>query len=266
MVAPLLEYRKTTVSYNGFPVVRDVSLEVRPGEVVCVVGESGSGKSTLVRAAMGLLGPGGAVTAGEILLGGVSLANLSARELRKRRGTEISMVFQDSLASFVPVRRMGDQIFEALLAHERVTREESDERACKLFEHLGLRNPPRVLQSYPFELSGGMGQRVGIATALLGHPRVLLADEPTSALDAVARMQVVDLLQRVSDDLGCAVVLVTHDMRVVRRLAHVVMVLREGEVVEQGTADQVLHAPKAAYTHELLDAVPTLRMPEGEGA
>ena len=264
MDTPLLEFQQVEIRYDGVPVVRDVSFGVRAGEVACVVGESGSGKSTLLRAAMGLLGSGGEVSGGSILLDGRSLADLSERELRRRCGDDLALVFQDSLSSFVPVRRIGDQLWEGLRAHGDVSREDADLRACKLFERLGLGDARRVLTSYPFELSGGMGQRVGIATALLGEPRVLLADEPTSALDAVARTQVVELLDKVRRELGCAVVLVTHDMRVARALADYVVVLRRGSVVEQGPVREVLDAPREAYTQELLRAAPRLRLP-GEG-
>ena len=141
-----------------------------------------------------------------------------------------------------------------------------DARACELFERLGLGDARRVLASYPFELSGGMGQRVGIAAALLGEPRVLLADEPTSALDAVARTQVVELLRTVRRELGCGIVLVTHDMRVARALADSVLVMRRGSVVEQGLAREVLDAPCETYTQELLRAVPRLRLSSEEGS
>lgn len=264
MDAPVLEFQNVEICYDGVPVVRDVSFGVSAGEVACVVGESGSGKSTLLRAAMGLLGTGGEVSDGSIRLNGQSLADLSERELRRRCGDDLAMVFQDSLSSYVPVRRIGDQVWEGLRAHHDVTREDVERRACELFERLGLGDARRVLASYPFELSGGMGQRVGIAAALLSEPRVLLADEPTSALDAVARTQVVELLRTVRCELGCAIVLVTHDMRVVRALADSVMVLRRGLVVEQGLAREVLDAPRETYTQELLMAAPRLRMADEE--
>lgn len=266
MEAPLLEFRNVEVRYDGVGVVRDVSFGVRAGEVACVVGESGSGKSTLLRAAMGLLGRGGEVSGGAILLDGLSLAELSERELRRLCGDDMALVFQDSLSSFVPVRRIGDQVWEGLRAHDDVSRDEAERRACDLFERVGLGDARRVLESYPFELSGGMGQRVGIAAALLSEPRVLLADEPTSALDAVARAQIVELLGMARRELGCAIVLVTHDMRVARALADYVVVLRRGSVVEQGSARDVLDAPREAYTQELLKAAPRLRLPGEEGA
>ena len=258
MADPLLEYANVEVSYNGVAVVRDVSFAVMPGEVVCIVGESGSGKSTLVNAAMGQLGPQGCVTRGDIWYQGASIPDLSARDLRRLCGSSLAMVFQDSLASLTPIRRIGDQVYESMRAHRHVTRAECDQLATRMFARLGLDDPERVLASYPFELSGGMGQRVGIAIALLGEPQVLFADEPTSALDAIAQAQVVELLGDVNRNLGTTIVLVTHNMGVVESVADHVLVLKDGRVVEFGEAAQVLRAPAHPYTQELLDATPRL--------
>lgn len=258
MTRPLLEFDHVEVSYDGTPVVHDVSLPVSEGEVVCIVGESGSGKSTLVRAAMGQLGRRGCVTRGDIWYKGESIPDLAPRRMRELCGSELALVFQDCLASLAPIRRIGDQVFEAMGSHRRISREESDGLACKMFERLGLSDPERVLASYPFELSGGMGQRVGIAIALLGEPRVLFADEPTSALDVIAQAQVVRLLARVNRELGTTIVLVTHNMAVVEAMADHVLVLRDGRVEEVGPAKQVLEVPTAAYTRELISATPRL--------
>ena len=259
MTNPLLEYSHVEVSYNGVPVVHDVSFPVMPGEVVCLVGESGSGKSTLVKAAMGQLGPAGLVTRGDIWYGGRSIPDLPARELRRLCGSDFALVFQDCLAALTPIRRIGDQIHEGMAAHRQVGRKDCDALACGMFSKLGLDDPERVLASYPFELSGGMGQRVGIAIALLSEPSVLFADEPTSALDVIVQAQVIDLLQRINENLGTTIVLVTHNMGVVRALADHVLVLRDGDAVEFGPAHRVLECPEAAYTRELLDAAPRLQ-------
>ncbi|MDO4797770.1 MAG: ABC transporter ATP-binding protein [Coriobacteriales bacterium] len=258
MTRPLLEYSHVEVSYNGLAVVHDVSFAVMPGEVVCVVGESGSGKSTLVRAAMGQLGPRGCVTRGDIWYDGASIPDLPERDLRRLCGSHFGLVFQDSLSALTPIRRIGDQVFESMRAHSAITRVECDRLAVQMLARLGLEDPERVLASYPFELSGGMGQRVGIAIALLGGPRVLFADEPTSALDVIAQAQVVELLASVNRELGTTIVLVTHNMGVVRSVANHVLVLRRGRVVEFGDAAQVLEAPREPYTQELLDATPRL--------
>ena len=258
MTEPLLEYSHVDVSYDGVAVVHDVSFPVMPGEVVCIVGESGSGKSTLVKAAMGQLGPNGMVTRGDIWYGGSSIPDMPARDLRRLCGSDFALVFQDCLAALTPVRRIGDQIHESMGAHRPIDRSTCDTLACEMFAKLGLEDPERVLGSYPFELSGGMGQRVGISIALLSEPSVLFADEPTSALDVIVQAQVIELLQRINVNLGTAIVLVTHNMGVVRALADRVLVLKDGEAVEFGEAAQVLDAPAAGYTRELLAAAPRL--------
>ena len=258
MTEPLIEYRNVDISYNGNVVVHDVSFPVMPGEIVCLVGESGSGKSTLVNAALGQLGPAGLVTRGDIWYGGRSIPDLPARELRLLCGSDFALVFQDCLAALTPIRRIGDQVHESMAAHRSIGRSACDGLAIEMFSKLGLDDPERVLASYPFELSGGMGQRVGIAIALMSEPRVLFADEPTSALDVIVQAQVVDLLRRVNENLGTTIVLVTHNMGVVRALADHVLVLKDGEAVEFGEAAQVLDSPAAAYTRELLAAAPRL--------
>ena len=263
MGAPLLEFSHVEVSYDGTPVVHDVSLAVRTGEVVCIVGESGSGKSTLVKAAMGQLGEAGLVTRGDIRYEGHSLPDMPPDKLRQLCGTQLALVFQDSLAALVPIRRIGELVHESLAAHRPISRADSDAQATAMFARLGLDDPERVLASYPFELSGGMGQRVGIAMALLSEPRVLFADEPTSALDVIAQAQAIELLRRANRELGTTIVLVTHNMGVVRALATRVLVLREGRVVELGEAAQVLSAPQAPYTRELIDATPRIEREKG---
>lgn len=263
MTESLLEYSHVEVSYDGVPVVHDVSLSVMPGEVVCIVGESGSGKSTLVKAAMGQLGPKGMVTRGDIWYEGSSIPDLPAQALRRLCGSDFALVFQDCLAALTPIRRIGDQVYESMSAHCSITRDECDKKAIEMLAKLGLEDPGRVLSGYPFNLSGGMGQRVGIALALLSEPRILFADEPTSALDVITQAQVVKLLGRINEKLGTTIVLVTHNIGVVRAIADHVLVLKGGAVVEFGEAAQVLDAPKASYTRELLDAAP--RLARGEG-
>ncbi len=258
----LLSYHNVHIAYDGISVVHEVSFEAIRGSVTCIVGESGSGKSTLVKAAMGLLGPGGMVASGEIRYMGRNLLALTQKELRGLCGNELALVFQDSLSALTPLRRIGDQIFEAMSAHRRVSRSQCRELAADMFSKLGLEDPERVLASYPFNLSGGMGQRVGIAMALLMEPKVLFADEPTSALDTISQRQVIDLFRQINEERGTTIVLVTHNMGVVRALADWVLVLRDGEMMEYGETSQVLTAPAAPYTRELLRATPRLCVPE----
>lgn len=258
-MAALLEYRHVQISFNGTPAVYDVSFSLRPGEILGLVGESGSGKSTLIRAATGLLGGSGAVTAGDILFEGKSLPDLPEKELRRIRGATIGMIFQDCGASLSPIRTIGEQIVESMAAHRRVKVSEAKASAMELFEKLRFPDGERVWNSYPFELSGGMNQRAGIAIAMLMNPAVLLADEPTSALDVAVQRQVVEEMLRVREVFGTAIVIVTHDIGVVSVMADSVLVLQNGRVMEYGRAADVLERPQNDYTRKLLSAVPRLR-------
>lgn len=255
----LLTYRSVEVSFNGLPVTRDVSFSLHAGEILGIVGESGSGKSTLLKAAMGLLGNGGMVTRGDIWFDGKDLPDLSEKELRKIRGAKIGMIFQDAGASLCPIRTIGDQIYESMAAHGKISREQAKVKALALFEKLQFKNGQRVWDSYPFELSGGMNQRAGIAIAMLMEPLVLLADEPTSALDVLVQKQVMEEMLRLRSIFGTAIMLVTHDIGVVSAMADTVLVLKDGQVMEYGPVRQVLDTPQDAYTRQLLDAVPRLR-------
>lgn len=263
MSGSVLTYAHVDIAYGGRTAVRDVSFELPAGRILGIVGESGSGKSTIVRAAMGLLGRGGRVSAGEIVCDGTDVLAASPRELRAMRGVRAGMVFQDCLAALTPTRRIGDQVHEAMAAHGAIERAESDARACELLARLNLDDPARVLASYPFELSGGMGQRVGVAMALLLEPSVLLLDEPTSALDVCSQKRLIAELLDIRARQGCAMAVVTHNIGVVRALADEVLVLRDGEVAEQGPTCDVLRDPKTAYTRRLIEAVPRL---EGRSA
>ncbi len=254
---PLLEFDGVSVEYAGARVLHDVSLSVMPGESLGIAGESGSGKSTLLRAAVALLGRGGRVSAGRILFRGADLAGMTAEELRRLRGAEEGMVFQDCLASFAPTRTLRSQLAESLVAHGRCL-PGWESRACELLSRFGIADPMRVLDSYPFQLSGGMGQRAGIVFALMLQPSVVLADEPTSALDAVSQKMVVEELASLCREQGTSLVVVSHNMAVIKHLAGRVAILKEGEVVESGATRAVFGAPSHPYTRELLAAVPSI--------
>ena len=258
-MSDILRYEHVNISYSGTRVVRDISFSLKEGEILGIAGESGSGKSTLIRAAMGLLGRNGLVTGGDILFKGMNLTDLSERKRREINGPEIGMIFQNAGASFCPVRTLEDQLYESLNEHERVSRPEFRKRAEELLFRIGLEDPGGVLKRYPFELSGGMQQRFGIAAAILLKPCVLLADEPTSALDVSVQKQVVEVMRKVRDDFGTSIILVTHNIGVIGALADRVLVMKDGEMVEYGEKEQVLKAPREPYTRRLMAAVPRLR-------
>lgn len=254
-----LTYDSVEISYYGAPVVRDIHFSLQPGEILGIVGESGSGKSTIIKAALGILGQGGLVNRGDIWFQGRNLPDLPEREMRKIRGAQIGMIFQDAGASLCPIRTIGDQIYESMAAHGKKDRAESDGRALELLDKLGFQDGKRILGSYSFEMSGGMNQRIGIALAMLMNPSVLLADEPTSALDVTVQKQVIEEILMMRETYGTAIVLVTHNIGVIRAMADSVLVLKDGEIVEYGKARQVLEHPEQGYTRELLAAVPKLR-------
>ena len=255
----LLRYDHVDISYNGFLAVKDVSFTLEPGEILGIVGESGCGKSTLIKAAMGLLGSAGMVTRGDIWYKGKNLPDLPPKELRKLNGPELGMIFQSAGSSFCPIRTIEAQLYETMTEHEKTSKAEFLDRAMELLGKLGFEDGKRILGSYPFELSGGMQQRVGIAAAMLLNPSVLLADEPTSALDVSVQKQVVEEMLLVRKTFGTAIVLVAHNIGVIGAMADKVLVMKDGEAVEYGETKQVLSNPQAAYTRQLLSAVPRLR-------
>ena len=258
-MAELLRYDHVDISYNGFLAVKDVSFTLEPGEILGIVGESGCGKSTLIKAAMGLLGSAGMVTRGDIWYKGKNLPDLPPKELRKLNGPELGMIFQSAGSSFCPIRTIGTQLYETMTEHEKISKAEFLDRAMELLGKLGFEDGKRVLGSYPFELSGGMQQRVGIAAAMLLNPSVLLADEPTSALDVSVQKQVVEEMLLVRKTFGTAIILVAHNIGVIGAMADKVLVMKKGETVEYGKTQQVLENPQADYTRALLSAVPRLR-------
>jgi len=207
---------------------------------------------------MGLLGNGGAVTRGEILYKGIDVLAVPPEALRKLRGPEMSMVFQDCAASLCPIRTIGDQLYEAVKEHGKESRKETEAKAISYLGKMNLPDGKRILASYPFELSGGMNQRVGIAMAVMLEPQLLFADEPTSALAVVAQAQTAGELKKLKDERNTAIVIVTHNLGLVSRLADTVAVMREGRVEEYGAVKDVIFNPQKAYTKELIRAVPRI--------
>ena len=257
-MSKLLTYDCVEISYNGKPAVQDISVSLSEGEILGIVGESGSGKSTLIKAAMGLLGPAGMVTRGDIWYKGMNLPDLKPSEMRKLCGPDFGMIFQSAGASFCPIRTVGAQLYESVIEHEKRSKTEFQNRACDILEKIGFTDPMRILKSYPFELSGGMQQRVGIASAMLLRPAVLMADEPTSALDVHVQKQVVEEMLLMRREFGVSIILVTHNIGVVGAMADNVLVMQNGRAVEYGSADQILRHPETDYTRTLMAAVPRL--------
>ncbi|MGR3742663.1 MAG: ABC transporter ATP-binding protein [Pseudooceanicola nanhaiensis] len=247
--------------------VERVGFDIGENEIVCLVGESGSGKSMIAHAVLGLLPPKVRPVAGQIRFGGTDLLTLKPARMKALRGSDISMIFQEPLTALNPLKKAGDQVAETIRVHDparpaaRVA-----ERVEELFTQVGLPDPARLRKSFPFQLSGGQRQRVMIAMALANTPRLLIADEPTTALDVTTQRQILDLIKRLQAEMGMGVLFITHDIGVVADIADRVIVLKQGCVVEQGTAAEVLNSPREGYTRMLLDSVPGRGAPRSGGA
>lgn len=256
----VLEVAGLSAGYLGQPdTISGIELSLAPGELVGIIGESGGGKSTLLTAILGIRDNGLGIRAGAVRYQGVDVTHASDEDLRRLRGPEIAMIFQRPSASFDPLMRVGEQFVESVRLHTPgVPPRMCHSAARALLRRLRFEHPDQVLNSYPFELSGGMAQRVAIAMALLSEPRVLLADEPTSALDVRAQAEVLQLLAETAAHFGTAVLFVSHQISLVRRLVSRVHILAHGSFVETGHPDQVLTTPQHPYTQELVRAIPRL--------
>ena len=258
---PILELKDLEVKFHTLDgvvnAVNGVSYRVARGKTLGIVGESGCGKSVSVLAVMRLIpDPPGKIKRGKILLRGEDLLNFSEQKMEQVRGAEISMVFQDPMTSLNPVLTIGKQIREAMIVHKGITREEAEERAIKLLSLVGIPNPEQRISDYPHQFSGGMRQRAMIAMALSCSPEILIADEPTTALDVTIQAQIVDLTQRLQEELGMAVIWITHDLGVVADLADEVVVMYAGYIVEEADVFQLYENPLHPYTIALLNSLP----------
>ena len=263
----LLEIRNLSIEFPGAPkplvAVRNVCFNLSRGEVLGLVGESGSGKSVTSLAIMRLLPPQ-AVIGGEIRFAAngsapQNLLQLDAERIRQLRGSGISMIFQEPMTALNPVMRVGEQVAEAVRAHNRVTKKESWDRAVEALREVAIPDPARRAYDYPHQLSGGMRQRVMIAMAIVNHPQLLIADEPTTALDVTIQAQILDLLASLRDKFGLTMLFISHDLAVVSKVADRVAVMYAGNLVELGAREQIFRAPAHPYTRGLLEAVPTLK-------
>ena len=238
--------------------VEDVSFDVDQGEILAIVGESGSGKSVTSLSIMGLLAEPGHVAGGSLEFEGKDLATLSEKQYRELRGNDMAMIFQEPMTSLNPVYRVGNQIVEAIRTHEKVSKAEAKDRAVDLLRKVGIPSPEARINDYPHQMSGGMRQRVMIAMALACNPKLLIADEPTTALDVTIQAQILDLLRRLRDDTGMAVLLITHDLGVVSETADRVVVMYCGQVVEEAEVRTLFDHPMHPYTLGLLKSIPRL--------
>lgn len=239
---------------NGKPVLRQVSFELPAGSTVAVVGGSGSGKTTLGYSLLGILPPAMEISGGDIIFEGQNIAGLGPEALRKLRGRRIGMVFQEPVSAFDPLYTVGSQIAETLQAHGLCSGAQARARSLELLELCGVPDPSRVAGSYPFELSGGLRQRAMIAQAISAGPSLLIADEPTSSLDVMLQAVIIELFRDLRKRLGISLLLITHDLGVARSLADRVVVMCQGDVVEQGPASAIFAGAVHLYTHELLAA------------
>lgn len=238
--------------------VDDLSLSIKPGHTLGVVGESGSGKSVTSLTIMNLLAASAEVYDGSISFLGKDLINISTKEMRKLRGSDVSMIFQEPMSSLNPVHRVGNQVAEAILQHEQISKEDAMRRVIELFEEVGIPDPDQRISYYPHQMSGGQKQRVMIAMALACNPKLLIADEPTTALDVTIQKQILDLMRELRDNRQMAILFITHDLGVIAEIADEVLVMYRGKVVEQGPVVEIYESPEHPYTKGLLNCRPRL--------
>lgn len=242
--------------------VNGVDIKIRKGRTIGIVGESGSGKTVLALSILRLVNfISGNIVKGEILFDGCDLLSLSDEQMRKIRGREISMIFQEPMTSLNPVFRIGEQLAEVVRLHRGLSRKEAVSYSIEMLRRVGIPSPEKRIRDYPHQMSGGMRQRVMIAMAMACHPRLLLADEPTTALDVTIQAQIIELIQQLQNETGTSVALITHDFGVVAQTAHEVVVMYAGQIVEQGPTLDILGKPEHPYTITLIESIPTLEKP-----
>ena len=258
----ILQAENLTVSFRTnegmVRAVRGVSFDLYKGETLAIVGESGSGKSVTARSLMGILAPNAVVDAGSILYEGVDLLKLKEDQFHKYRGNKLGMIFQDPLSCLNPIMKIGKQLTESMLLNGKISKRDAKKRALQLLAGVGLSDPERRYNQYPFELSGGMRQRVVIAIALSANPEILICDEPTTALDVTIQAQILELINSIKEERKLSVIFITHDMGVVANMADRIAVMYAGKIVEYGTADEIFYQPAHPYTWALLASIPDL--------
>lgn len=268
MSEKLLEIKDERLSFftpaGEVKALNGVSFSMEEGEVLGIVGESGSGKSVTAYSVMGLTAYPGKLIGGTINFNGHQIEKMSEKEMRKIRGNEVSIIFQDPMTSLNPVYTIGNQITEVICLHTGKSKKEAHDRAKELLELVGINEPTKRLKQYPHELSGGMRQRVMIAIALACEPKLLIADEPTTALDVTIQAQILELMQELRKKLGMSIIMITHDLGVVASMCERIAVMYAGHIVEYGTADEIFYEPKHEYTKGLIRSIPKLNVQETE--
>ena len=268
MSEKLLEIKDERLSFftpaGEVKALNGVSFSMEEGEVLGIVGESGSGKSVTAYSVMGLTDYPGKLIGGTINFNGHQIDKMSEKEMRKIRGNEVSIIFQDPMTSLNPVYTIGNQITEVICLHTGKSKKEAHDRAKELLELVGINEPAKRLKQYPHELSGGMRQRVMIAIALACEPKLLIADEPTTALDVTIQAQILELMQELRKKLGMSIIMITHDLGVVASMCERIAVMYAGHIVEYGTADEIFYEPKHEYTKGLIKSIPKLNVQETE--
>ena len=268
MSEKLLEIKDERLSFftpaGEVKALNGVSFSMEEGEVLGIVGESDSGKSVTAYSVMGLTAYPGKLIGGTINFNGHQIDKMSEKEMRKIRGNEVSIIFQDPMTSLNPVYTIGNQITEVICLHTGKSKKEAHDRAKELLELVGINEPAKRLKQYPHELSGGMRQRVMIAIALACEPKLLIADEPTTALDVTIQAQILELMQELRKKLGMSIIMITHDLGVVASMCERIAVMYAGHIVEYGTADEIFYEPKHEYTKGLIKSIPKLNVQETE--
>lgn len=255
----MLEIKDLTIQYGDkLPVVENFSLSLKKGEIITIVGESGSGKSTVLSSILGLLPNGGKIISGDIIYNGESMLSKSLNQWRELRGTEITMISQDSGGTLNPIRKIGKQFVEYIQTHSKMSAKEAEEKAKDMFSKVNLPDPEIIMKSYPHQLSGGMKQRVGIAMALTFHPKIILGDEPTSALDVITQAQIVKEIMDLRKKFDTSIIMVTHNLGVAAYISDKIIVMQNGKIVDAGNKNEVIENPKSEYTKKLLEAVPEI--------
>ena len=265
----ILEVKNLAVSFKTFfgevEAVRGISFDVAKGQTVAIVGESGCGKSVTANSIMQLLPrPPAFFKDGEVIFNGVDLLNKSDKEMEKIRGKEIAMVFQDPMTSLNPTMKIGKQITEGLIKHHNISRDDAKKKAIEMLNLVSVPQPEKRANQYLHEFSGGMRQRVMIALALVSDPKLLIADEPTTALDVTVQAQILELMKDIQEKLGMSIILITHDLGIVADISDLVKVMYAGQILEEGSTDEIFKNPRHPYTKGLLSSVPRLDMSRDE--